>query len=222
MGKTVRDRGPIGSVIYDMRVSAGWTQKELAERAGLGRDYIAQVETNLVRNPGAERMMKIAHAFGVQPEALFKAAGMSGEKPEAPNLSTAEDVLRQALLLLPPAIPVYIDYMVALGRRTDRPVGHTYISRERHGGQGLRAWLCDTDAFAPIISRGSVVVVDRTAALSQNDYVLGQVDAQLIIGRLRSVNDHLWVENNEGRWPFENCLDAARIIRIEQDFLPLS
>lgn len=48
-----------------------WSQEELADRAGVHRTYISQVE-RAVTNPTATVIAKIADALGVEPHELLK------------------------------------------------------------------------------------------------------------------------------------------------------
>lgn len=53
----------------------GWSQAELARRSGVTRGAINGVMTG-ARGPGAELCNAIAHAFGLPPETVFRAAGL--------------------------------------------------------------------------------------------------------------------------------------------------
>ena len=48
-----------------------WSQEELADRAGVHRTYISQVE-RAVTNPTATAIAKIAAALGVEPSELLR------------------------------------------------------------------------------------------------------------------------------------------------------
>ena len=52
-----------------LRLSAGLSQEELADRAGLHRTYISSVE-RAQRNVSLENLFKIAHGLEVSPQAL--------------------------------------------------------------------------------------------------------------------------------------------------------
>ena len=51
-----------GRRIYELRVSEGWSQEELAERTGLHRTYISGIERGR-RNPTLIVIEKLAAAF---------------------------------------------------------------------------------------------------------------------------------------------------------------
>jgi transcriptional regulator with XRE-family HTH domain len=53
-----------------MREAKRWTKEALAERANLGRSYVAAIETGL-RNPSVKAMAKIARGFDTTLSDLF-------------------------------------------------------------------------------------------------------------------------------------------------------
>lgn len=55
--------------IMELRKSKGWTQDELAQRAGVSRPYLAQIETG-ARNLSLRHQKAIADALGCKPEDL--------------------------------------------------------------------------------------------------------------------------------------------------------
>ena len=58
-------RGRLGLNVQRLRLARGWSQEELAERAGLHRTYISGVERG-VRNPTITVLEKLAVAFEVE------------------------------------------------------------------------------------------------------------------------------------------------------------
>lgn len=63
-------RKVIGRNVRDVRQDRIWSQEELADRAGVHRTYISQVERG-VTNPTATVIAKIADALGVEPAELM-------------------------------------------------------------------------------------------------------------------------------------------------------
>ncbi len=60
----------IGQNVREFRQERIWSQEELADRAGVHRTYISQVE-RAVTNPTATVIAKIADALGVKPAELL-------------------------------------------------------------------------------------------------------------------------------------------------------
>lgn len=56
--------------IKQLRADRGWTQDELAERAGISRSYLTELETG-AKTINARRLSEVARAFGVEPESLI-------------------------------------------------------------------------------------------------------------------------------------------------------
>ncbi|MGE0827759.1 MAG: helix-turn-helix domain-containing protein [Hyphomonadaceae bacterium] len=59
-------RRHFGRAVQRLRLEKGWSQEELADRAGLHRTYISGVERG-VRNPTLTVVMKIAKALAASP-----------------------------------------------------------------------------------------------------------------------------------------------------------
>ena len=60
--------------LRELRLDAGYSQAELAERAGLTREAISLLETGK-RNPYPRTVRKLAGVLGVDPSELVKGAG---------------------------------------------------------------------------------------------------------------------------------------------------
>lgn len=65
-----------------MRLLAGMTQEDLAERCGFFRTYMSRIETGLA-NPTLTMIHALASSLSVAPGALFEPAGALPEKPAA-------------------------------------------------------------------------------------------------------------------------------------------
>ena len=59
-----------GSKLRQLRDARGYSQEELAERAGLHRNYVGGVERG-ERNVALENIVKLAKALAVKPGDLF-------------------------------------------------------------------------------------------------------------------------------------------------------
>jgi len=55
----------LGRQILDLRLQRGWTQRELAQRAGTRQANISRLE-NAQLNPSVDTLQRIADALGVQ------------------------------------------------------------------------------------------------------------------------------------------------------------
>ena len=64
------DKSPFGARLRQLRDQRGYSQEELAERAGLHRNYVGGVERG-ERNVALENIVKLAKALSVSPKDLF-------------------------------------------------------------------------------------------------------------------------------------------------------
>lgn len=69
----------IGKNIYDIRKRRGLTLTELAERAGIAKSYLSNIERNLNQNPSINVIEKIASVLEVDLKELL---GSGGDKIE--------------------------------------------------------------------------------------------------------------------------------------------
>lgn len=90
MIRTARD---IGALIREERTNAGWDQKTLAERAGVSRLWINEVERG---KPGASigRILNTLAALGVELQPRFFFEGRADPKGNRPN---SADLIRRVL-----------------------------------------------------------------------------------------------------------------------------
>jgi transcriptional regulator with XRE-family HTH domain len=67
----------IGPVLSRWRRDLGWTQDELALRAGVSRGYLSRLERGLPDRPGLDVLTRVCGAMGRSWTELFKAAGVA-------------------------------------------------------------------------------------------------------------------------------------------------
>ena len=68
-----RRRVAIGDEVRRLRHERGWTQEDLAHRAGVDRKSVNRLETGAY-SPSLDRVFLIADALGARPSALVAAA----------------------------------------------------------------------------------------------------------------------------------------------------
>lgn len=86
---------PIGEKIQNLRQKRGWSQEDLASRAGIGRSALGNYEAG-IRGIGLDVLEQIADAFGISLGELVN----SGESSDAQQAreELADDPDRKALL----------------------------------------------------------------------------------------------------------------------------
>lgn len=62
----------IGRNIYEIRMKKDFTLSELADRAGVSKSYLSNIERNLNRNPSIQVIRKIANVLDVDLKVLLK------------------------------------------------------------------------------------------------------------------------------------------------------
>jgi len=81
MGASIRPiPATLGGRVAECRDRLGWTQKTLAENAGLSITFISEIE-NDHRTPGAEALLGIAEALGVSLDYLVKGLPEADPQP---------------------------------------------------------------------------------------------------------------------------------------------
>ena len=60
-----------GNKVRTARIKLGWSQEELAERAGVHRTYIGMIE-RAEKNATLDSISKIAKALNIRPDLLLK------------------------------------------------------------------------------------------------------------------------------------------------------
>lgn len=84
----------LGKRIAELRRDRGWTQKELAERAGITPTYVSEIENGRTKNVGSSTLLDLAEALGASLDYLL---GRRDEREEReplsipPNLSDAAE-----------------------------------------------------------------------------------------------------------------------------------
>ncbi len=81
----------VGDKIRELRRLKNWSQQDLANKTGIIRATISQFELNMVRDPSADKLLKIAQALEVDVKVLYSAAGY----PTSPE--TSNDVILREL-----------------------------------------------------------------------------------------------------------------------------
>ncbi|MBS4205808.1 XRE family transcriptional regulator [Lederbergia citrea] len=72
----------IGKNIYEIRKRRGFTLTELADRAGIAKSYLSNIERNVNKNPSINVVEKIALVLGVEMKALLISDANSETQPQ--------------------------------------------------------------------------------------------------------------------------------------------
>ena len=188
---------------------------ELAKRTGLGRGYISNLEgAKVVHNPSADAFLKLARAFNIKPEELYQAAGYIKETKDIyPRTETPEEILDRLKLATPQSIPVYPweAFPFHAGDGIE-PIEYVYRARPKSTSKNIEAYIVHGNCLEPKINDGDVIIIDREGVIDNGDVVACVLDSQFHILRIRKVAGELWLEDNHGKFKFEECQDAAPVI----------
>jgi len=206
----------LGERLKELRAERNLTQNDLAKRTGLGRGYLAQLETNVVANPSADTFLKLARAFNIRPEELYFAAGYTvGSRPIQPRQETPEDILERLRVTISSTVPIYEDFPIYAGEPVE-PVDYVSIVKDRAKGRNLEGYIAHGNCLSPTIEDGNIIIVDRDGQMDNGDIVAALVDGQLYLARLRKIADEVYLENNDGRIKLDECQVAAPVIEVRR------
>jgi transcriptional regulator with XRE-family HTH domain len=123
-GKGV-DTMSLGGRIRELRLARGWSQDDLAKRAGISRGYVSLLEREKPVRIVAEKVSALATALGVPKDSLLEAGGFI----ESPT--TDQD-------LLDPELRLYMAQIGLLSKRDQRVILRLIreiieAEREEHG-----------------------------------------------------------------------------------------
>lgn len=62
-------------MIRELRLKKGWTQTELARRAGVKQGVLSYIESGKTKHPRSDTLVAIAGALGVPVEKLMRKVG---------------------------------------------------------------------------------------------------------------------------------------------------
>jgi len=203
----------LGQRLKELRKERDWTQHELAQKSGLDRGYIANLEVDGVANPSAESFLKLSRALGIRPEVLYEAAGynvgpISGETtPDNP-----EDLIERLRRIQPRAIPVYDEFPIHLhGEGTDI-VDHVYVDRNQITGKNLEGYIAKGDCLYPRINDGEIIIVDRDAEIQPGDIVICVIGDKCHGGKLIDIEKEIYLQNNDDVIKVTDCDNIAKIV----------
>lgn len=206
----------LGKKIKELRSEREWTQLDLAEKSGLERGYIANLELDGIKNPSAYAFIKLAKAFKIKCEELYIASGILNDDGEI-HLSreTHEEILEKLRLASPVSVPIYNDMPVYAGTPL-QPVEYIYKDKKGLAKGKTEGYIVHGDCLEPLINDKDIVVVDTGMKPQNGDMVTCycmQCDMQ-VVGKYQQINKHFWVINNSVRIKVENCYTIAVVTEI--------
>jgi len=202
----------LGSTLRRLREERGWSQAQLAIKAGVPRSNISLIELGRLANPRADVLLNLAKALKIPVEELYEAAGyIKGARIVKP-LETPEEILDKLRVAQPISVPVYGEFH--WGAVHDEPVEYVYQARLRKAGKNLEGYVVQGDCMAPKIEAGDIVIVDRDRVPEPGNIIICVFRNQVIAGRLKAVKGEVWVVNNKEQAKLDECQAAAVVIEV--------
>jgi len=210
----------IGNKVKELRDSKGWSQEELAQKSGLSRSYIGALEVRQTMHPRAEYLIKLAAAFNVPVDDFYVAAGYTGGSiAEGVRPETPDEILDKLQSALPVFIPVYNVFKPHSGTRPDVPVDYAYINKKDMRGRDLEGIVVGENDFPPLITKGDIIITNRSMSPSQGSMLICMYKDRPIIGRLESIGGAPWViSKGDSRYRLFDCSYQAVIVQLNKKF----
>lgn len=190
----------LGEMLKKAREDKKLTKSELARIAGVSRTYIYLIEKGERNDKISTNMIiKLANALELSAQPFMEAMGAQyEEKNKLPQ---------------PISIPVYTDFPFHAGNPT-QPIDHIYRTSVKYAPKNIEGYIVHGTCLLPVIQDGDIIIVDRDGQIDNGDIIACLMDEQLHIGRLRRIAGDLWLENNNTRYPFNECQVIAPVIEV--------
>lgn len=176
----------LGQLVRHLRDQRGLTQGQLAIYAKVERSWLSVVEIDRVKQPGRDRLERLARVLDVPAETLLAAAGYEvGRAPERRERTPEEIMLElQAAIRREReeavyAVPVEGIASAGPGAYQDE---HAYVGQAQLRPE-LRRLVVTGDCMKGTIEPGDVVIVDIEASYREGQIVAARRGDQVIVKR---------------------------------------
>jgi len=188
-----------GLRIKQLREERHLTQGELAERSGISRSYLSQIEIGRYKSFRGDTLTKLAKGLELSISTLL---GEPECRIDIQKLSS--DIVR---------VPVYDAFPVHAGQPVTA-MDYCYLGNVSLARKTLEGYLISGDCLKPEIKDRDIVIVDREGDIESGNIVLCQVEGEVHIGRLRKIAGDYFLENNHARFKLEDISVMAPVIEV--------
>lgn len=188
----------------------GMSQRQLAIRSGIEREYINQIIKGKVKKPGLDKTQKIAEGLGESPLVFF-----DGE------VRSPKDALLDIQVTIESMIPVYAEVSAGPGIE---PVDWLAITR-KPAPENLIALRVKGLCLEPEIQDGDTLIVDKELQPRNGDLVVVIIDGQASVKRYRErLPDRIgeknsptsWLENSQGTYRPEEVHQVGVVVEFSR------
>jgi transcriptional regulator with XRE-family HTH domain len=185
----------IGDRLRRLRVEAGLSQRELAKRSDIAREYINQLEAGKTKSITLRTAAALAKGLG-KPASVFFG--------ESPGLAmTPRTSLADLELSIKAYIPVYAEVSTGPGTIVD----YVACTVAKPAPETLRAYRTKGLCLAPEVIEGDVLIVDTALSPTNGDLCVVLIMDQASVKRYREDgNGKKWLENNNGTYQPEEVV----------------
>lgn len=194
-----------GEIIKKHLKEKRMSQRELALRSGVSREYINMLVTGKRKGRlSLETAQAIADVLGITVSALQgKEETFPAGEPEEWDKHTARRPLR---------VNVYSDYAKVHAGTPVEVIGHLYVDRPEKAPFNIKAYRVEGDCMEPDYHDGEFVIVDHDLAIENGDRVVALCDGQLHIAKLKIIGSEYWLQNRYSTKKMTDCQGVAKVI----------
>jgi putative transcriptional regulator len=212
----------LGAKINELRKERGWTQADLAQRTGIARGYIAEMETRrLGRNPSAKKLLALAKAFAIKPDILFEAAGYPlQEKPQPQRRETLKDLAKRFMAALPLEVPIYKwDSFPQSELHTIEPMEYFPIQRTRPA-PNLKGYRVKGDHLVYDIKENDIVIVDSDQSKCANgNVVMALINKEICVAKYLDNDNGVRLSNNNSDYSITESVRYYPIVYLIRKYV---
>ena len=180
------------------------TQFDLADKSGIKRPTISSWELGYVEEPKLSDIEALAHGLEVTTEYL-QSYLLKTKPPDFPESNRTPQ---------PKQVPIYPEFPSFHLGKSSLPVEYYNYAKAKPSQKNIEGYFVHGNCLSPKIEDGDIIIIDREGAIDNGDIVACLMNDELHIARLRKIADELWLENNDGRYRFQECQVAAPVIEV--------
>jgi SOS-response transcriptional repressor LexA len=179
-------------------------QAELVEKSGVGRAWLSRVELGHFKTAKDDMLEKLAKGLEMS---------LTDLRREIYNIPRENNLPERNKTEAPISIPIYTEFPFHAGSPT-QPVEYVHRASLKQSPKNIEGYIVHGICLLPTVQDGDIIIIDREGQIDNGDIVACSIGGELHIARLRKVAGELWLENNNGKYKFEECQVAVPVIEV--------